>query len=123
MFVTPETVACQAPLSMGFSRQEYWSGLPFPSPGKIPNSGTEPTSPVLAGGFFTSEPSGTAPVCHRCALIFVEYYRIVSLLPHFTDHGGTPSLQPGKVSGGSLGFCGGQIVGKQEWEVLNHWEP
>ena len=43
---TPETVARQAPVSMGFSRQEYWSGLPFPSPGDLPDPGTEPASPV-----------------------------------------------------------------------------
>ena len=50
LFATPWTVAYQAPLSVGFSRQEYWSGLPFPSPGALPNPGTEPTcavSPVL----------------------------------------------------------------------------
>ena len=48
---------CQAPLSMGFSRQEYWSGLPFPFPGNLPDSGIEPmslVSPALAGGFFTT---------------------------------------------------------------------
>ena len=44
---TPWTVACQAPPSMGFSRQEYWSGLPFPSPGDLANAGTEPGSPAL----------------------------------------------------------------------------
>ena len=44
--VTPSTVACWAPLSMGFSRQDYWSGSPFPSPGDVPNPGIEPTSPV-----------------------------------------------------------------------------
>ena len=44
---TPWTVACQTPLSMGFSRQEYWSGLPFPSPGDLPNPGIEPESPAL----------------------------------------------------------------------------
>ena len=44
---TPWTVACQTPLSMGFSRQEYWSGLPFPSPGDLPNLGIEPRSPAL----------------------------------------------------------------------------
>ena len=51
------TVAHQAPLSMGFSRQEYWSGLPWPPPGDLPNPGIEPTtliSPALAGGFFTT---------------------------------------------------------------------
>ena len=52
------TVACQAPLSMGFPRQEYWSGLPFPSPGDFPDPEIEPTSPTLAGGFFTTEPPG-----------------------------------------------------------------
>ena len=52
----PWTVAHRAPLSMGFPRQEYWSGLPFPSPGDLPNPGTELTSPTLAGGFFTTEP-------------------------------------------------------------------
>ena len=54
--VIPWTVALQAPLSMEFSRQEYWSGLPFPSPGDLPDRGIEPvfpTSPALAGGFFT----------------------------------------------------------------------
>ena len=56
--VTPWTVAHQAALSMGFSRQEYWSGLPFSSPGNLPDPGREPTPPVLAGGFFTSEPPG-----------------------------------------------------------------
>ena len=45
LFVTPWTVAHQAPLSMGFSRQEYWSGLPFPSPGDLPNPAIEPRSP------------------------------------------------------------------------------
>ena len=47
LFVTPWTVAYQAFPSMGFSRQEYWSGLPFPSPGDLPNPGTEPGSPAL----------------------------------------------------------------------------
>ena len=50
------TVACQAPLSMGFPRQEHWSGLPFPSPGDLPNPGIEPACPALAGRFFTTEP-------------------------------------------------------------------
>ena len=50
--------AHQAPLSVGFLRQEYRSGLPFPPPGDLPDPGTEPASPALAGGFFTSEPPG-----------------------------------------------------------------
>ena len=60
LFVTPWTVAQQAPLSMKLSRQEYWSGLPCPPPGDLPDPGIKPgsfTSPVLAGGFFaTSTP-------------------------------------------------------------------
>ena len=55
ILATPWTAACQAPLSMGFPRQEYWSGLPFPSPGDLPNPGTEPVSPALAGRFITNE--------------------------------------------------------------------
>ena len=56
--------ACQAPLSMGFPRQEYWSGLPFPSPGDLPDLGIEPVSPAslrIAGGFFTADPPGKLP--------------------------------------------------------------
>ena len=55
---TPWTVACQASLPMGFSRQEYWSELPFPSPGALPDSGIELTSPSLAIRFFITEPPG-----------------------------------------------------------------
>ena len=56
LFATPWTVACQASLSVGFFRQEFWSGLLFPSLGDLPDPGIEPTSPTLAGGFFTTEP-------------------------------------------------------------------
>jgi len=55
---TPWTVARQAPLSMGFPRQEYWSGLLFPSPGDLPNPQIKPASPALACGFFITEPPG-----------------------------------------------------------------
>ena len=58
LFATPWTVAYQAPPSMGFSRQEYWSGLPFPYPGNLPNSGIEPGSPTLEADALTSEPPG-----------------------------------------------------------------
>ena len=58
LFATPWTVTYQAPLSMGFSRQEYWSGLPFPSPGDLPDPGTEPVSPALQADALTSEPPG-----------------------------------------------------------------
>ena len=58
LFVTPWTVAYQAPPSMGFSRQECWSGLPFPSPGDLPNPGIEPGSPALQADALLSEPPG-----------------------------------------------------------------
>ena len=64
LFVTPWTVAYQAPPSMGFSRQEYWSGLPFPSPGDLPNPGIKPGSPAFQADAFTSEPPGK-PSTHK----------------------------------------------------------
>jgi len=62
--VTPRTLACQAPLSIGFPRQEYWSGLPFPSPGDYPDPGIDLASLALAGRFFTSEPPGKYQMAH-----------------------------------------------------------
>ena len=72
---TPWTIACQAPLSMGFSRQEYWNGFPFPSPGDLPNPGIEAvslTSPALtlAGRFFTTSATWEAPGLLWGACIF-----------------------------------------------------
>ena len=58
LFVTPWKVAYQAPPSMGFSRQEYWNGLPFPSPGDLPNPGIEPRFPALQTDALPSEPPG-----------------------------------------------------------------
>ena len=66
-FVAPWTVACQAPLSTEFLRQVYWSALPFPTPGELPNPRTEPASPwspKLAGGFFTTSDTWEAPDLH-----------------------------------------------------------
>ena len=57
-FATPWTVAYQAPHSMGFPRQEYWSGLPFPSPGDLLNPGIKPRSPALQADALPSEPPG-----------------------------------------------------------------
>ena len=56
LFVTPSTVVYQAPPSMGFSSQEYWSGLPFPSPGHLPDPGIEPRSPALQADALPPEP-------------------------------------------------------------------
>ena len=59
--LTVRAAALQAPLSMGFSRPEHWSGLPFPSPGDLPDPGIEPVSPALAGGFFTASTTWETP--------------------------------------------------------------
>ena len=69
LFETSWTVARQAPLSMGFPRQEYWSGLPFPSPEDLPDPGTEPTCLALTGGLFTAEPPGK-PMTYFITCIF-----------------------------------------------------
>ena len=62
--VTSWTVACQAPLSLGFSRQEYWSGLPFPSPGDLPNPGIKPGSPALQADSLPTELGGKPSYVH-----------------------------------------------------------
>ena len=64
LFATPWTVAYQAPPSMEFSRQEYWSGVPFPSPGDVPHPGIEPGSPALQADALTSEPPGKPHIQH-----------------------------------------------------------
>ena len=61
LFATPWTVAYQAPLSVRFPMQEYWSGLPFPTLGDLPDSGIKAVPPKLAGGFFTTMPPGKPP--------------------------------------------------------------
>ena len=63
LFATPWTVAYQAPLSVRFSRQEYWSGLPFPSPGDLPDPGIKPGSPALQTDALPSEPPGKPSTC------------------------------------------------------------
>ena len=82
LFVTSWTIAYQAPLSMGFSRQEYWSGLPLPSPRNLPDPGIEPGSPTLYADALPTEPPGksiircldnalsASPYIKRCALGF-----------------------------------------------------
>ena len=73
---TPWTVARRAPLSMGFFRKEHWNGLPFPSPGDLPDPEIEPeiepVSPDLAGGFFTTEPLGKLSLLCGSLLLFKE---------------------------------------------------
>ena len=71
-FATTWTVAHQVPLSMEFPRQEHWSGLPFPSPGDLPDPGTEPVSPALVGRFFTIEPPGKSSNKLLIIIMFVS---------------------------------------------------
>ena len=73
LFATPWTVAYRAPLSMGFSRQEYWSGVPFPSPGYLPDPGIEPRSPAFQADALTSEPPGNLSLPNITALLVQPY--------------------------------------------------
>ena len=77
--MTPWAVACQASLSVGFSRQEYWSRLPFPPPGDLSNLGNQsesPASPALAGRFFTTKPPGKP----------IMEYNLPEILNHYAVH-------------------------------------
>ena len=108
---TPRTVARQAPLSMGLSRQEYWSGVPFPSPGDLPDVETESASPTLASGFLNIElprkpsfrllTSIPAPACAilnivRCLRSDQISRSVVSdsLRPHESQHTRPPRPSP-----------------------------
>ena len=100
-FVTPWTVSHQVPLAMEFSRQEYWSGLSFPSPGTLPDRGIELESPALAGGFFTTDISGkpSRPV----PLSEQPLPRVVLLsTPTQTSAGGHQSISPSSTHEKSL---------------------
>ena len=72
----PIAVAHQTPLSMGFPRQEYWSGLPFSSPGDLPYTGIKLVSPELAGGFFTSKPPVHSLLCHKIRMLGFMIFQI-----------------------------------------------
>ena len=75
VFMTTRTTACEAPLSIEFSRQQCWTGLPFPTPGTLSNSGIKPASPVLAGRFFTTEQPGKHKTCvFVCKIIYIYVY-------------------------------------------------
>ena len=85
LFATPWTVPYQAPLSMGLSRQEYWSGLPFPSPGDLPDPGIEPGSPALQADALTSEPPGR-PDFHEMYFNKLLNVEITSSIGYYWDH-------------------------------------
>ena len=79
LFVTPWTVGHQAPASMGFPRQEYWSGLPFPSPGELPDPGIKPGSPTLQADALTSELPGKSymKLLSPQKRVFLKYEAII----------------------------------------------
>ena len=88
LFVTLRTVAHQAPLSMGFSRQEYWSGLPSPSPGDLPNPGIKPTSltrPALAGRFFITSGKPKYISIHIYFIYFIYTSSLVESLNTYSS--------------------------------------
>ena len=80
LLATPWTVAYQAPPSMGFSRQEYWSGLPFPSPGDLPDPGIELRSPAFQADTLTSEPPG------KSKIKYISPFFIMVILYWFDDY-------------------------------------
>ena len=100
LFATLWTVAHQATLSMGFSRQEYWSGLPFPSPGDLPDPGIKPRSPALQADALTSEPIRI----HKWYEVYTYIYTLLllfrcsvvsdSLQPHGLQHAKLPCPSP-----------------------------
>ena len=102
LFVTPRTVARQAPLPMGFSWQEYWRGLLFLFPGDLPDPGIKPAYPALAEGFFTTEASGK-PKPLSCVQSFVTPWTVTcqaSLSMEFSRQeywSGQPFLCPGNL--------------------------
>ena len=71
-FATPWTVACWVPLSMGFPRQEYWYGLPFPTPGDLPNPGVEPRSPALQADSLVLSQQGSPPFLLPTSICYLE---------------------------------------------------
>ena len=82
---TPWTVAHQALLSLGFSRQEHWSGLPFPSPGDLPDPGIEPGSPALQADALPSEPPGKLYLLADCLIIACVHAKSLQSCPTLCD--------------------------------------
>ena len=110
-FATSQTEARQDLLSMGFPRQDYWSGLPCPSSGALPDPGIESTSPTLAGGFFITEPPGS-PLSHL-------YNRLIKV-PDF------PGGSDGKASVYNAGDLGsipglGRSPGEENGNPLQYY--
>ena len=111
LFAIPWTVAHQAPLSMGFPKQEYWSGLPFPSPGDLHNPGIKLESPALAGRFFTTKPPGKPILTRRWSQRVVWLFTVLEKCPVLQNGFENLNGNRGQVkSQYALGFPGGQTV-------------
>ena len=110
-FATPWAIAHQAPLSIGFSRQEYWSGLPFLSPGYLPDPGIEPRSPTLEADALTSEPPGK-PLIHD-----IKY--ITNVLPWWLR--GKESICPCRQHGFHPWIV--KIFWRREWQPTSVLVP
>ena len=108
--MTPRVVTYQVPLSVAFSRQEYWSGLSFPSPGDLPDPGMEPESSALAGGFFTTEPPEKP---------YIIYYIIIYISVAFP--GGSDGKAPAYNVGGPGSIPGsGRSLGEGNGNPLQY---
>ena len=101
LFATPWTVAHQAPPSMGFSRQEYWRGLPFPAPGDLPDPGIEPKSPALQTDALTSEPPlSLSSVNVLSSLIWTIPVNLITCLISYRSIS-LPPIESGSTNGGA----------------------
>ena len=131
LFMTPWTVIHQSPLSMGFPRQEYWSGLPFPSLGDLRNPGSKPTflaSPALAGGFFSTEPpskqlpswcSGKESACQCRRHKRPGFNPWVRKIPWNREWQPSPVFLPGKFHG-QRSLAGPSPRGHKESDTIEH---
>ena len=122
LFATLWTIDYQAPPSMGFSRQEYWSGLPFPSPGDLPDPGTEPGSSALQADALLSEPPGK-PMRYIFFFFFNYFfffllYNIVLVLPYINMH------PPWVYMMTQRDGMGGEVGGGSGWGIsyYNTWD-
>ena len=126
LFATPWTVGHQAPASMGFPRQEYWSGLPIPSPGDLPDPETEPGSPTLQADALTSEPPGKPNGIIPCILVSLVAELVMNLpanTGNIRDVGSVSGLKrsPGEGNGNSLHCsCMENSMDRGAWWVTVH---
>ena len=102
LFATPWTIAYQAPLSMGFPRQECWSGLPFPSPGDLPDPGIEPGSPALQADALPSEPPGTMTMGR--VVIKIKWPNSCKAVSMFPDTGNRVSINFTEILSSCVGL-------------------